>query len=194
MLPGGITIDNQILFALFENICDEIARNGCKKLVLISGHGGNKWFLPQFVLAMLDKDKGWVPYYCDARGKDPDAVGGYMNKELFYQVFESEEYGHACEWETSEMLHIHPELVDMDKAGKVNEPPRENLKHMYTPMNWVAMQPDLTRGTPGYSTSEKGDTFLKDQIQTLAEMVKVVKKDTLASEIYESYNQSIYRR
>lgn len=196
-LPGGITIDNQLLFALFENICDEIARNGCKKIVLISGHGGNKWFLPQFVLSMLDKDKDWVPYYCDARGKDPDAVGGYMNKELFYQVFESEEYGHACEWETSEMLHIQPELVDMDKAGKVEEPPREDLKHlkhMYTPMDWVGMQPDLTRGTPGYSTAEKGCTFLEDQIQTLAEMVKVVKKDTRAREIYEGYNQGIYRR
>ena len=194
--PGGIVMDNQLLFALFENICDEIGRNGCKKIMFISGHGGNKWFLPQFVMSMLDKGKDWVPYYCDARGVDPDALGGYMNKELFNEIFDSEEYGHACEWETSEMLHIDPELVDMDQAKKVNERPREDLshlKHMYTPMDWVAMQPELTRGTPGLSSAEKGRVFLEDQIRTLAEMVALVKKDSRAREIYEDYNRRLYR-
>ena len=115
--PGGIVMDNQLLFALFENICDEIGRNGCKKIMFISGHGGNKWFLPQFVMSMLDKGKDWVPYYCDARGVDPDALGGYMNKELFNEIFDSEEYGHACEWEASEMLHIDPESGMISAAG-----------------------------------------------------------------------------
>ena len=196
-VPGGIVIDNHLLFPLFENVCDEIARNGCKKIIFVSGHGGNKWFLPQFVMSMLDKGKDWVPYYCDARGKDPDAVGGYMNKDLFYEIFESSDYGHACEWETSEMLHIQPDLVDMDEARHVNEPPREDLdhlKHMYTPMAWISQQPHLTRGTPGSSTAEKGRIFLQDQIRTLAEMVTAVKEDQRAREIYDDYNRRIYRR
>ena len=196
-MPGGIVIDNQILFSLFENLCDEIARNGCQKIVFISGHGGNKWFLPQFVLSMLDKGKDWVPYYCDARGKDPDAVGGYMNKDLFAELFESNDYGHACEWETSEMLHIGSELVDMDAAGRVHEPPRgdlAHLEHIYTPMDWVAMQPDLIRGTPTAATAEKGRIFLEDQIKTLAGMVKAGKEDTRAREVYDEFNARIYRR
>ena len=196
-MPGGVVIDQQVLFPLFENLCDEIARNGCKKIVLISGHGGNKWFLPQFVLSMLDKGKDWVPYYCDARGKDPDAVGGYMNKELFAELFESEDYGHACEWETSEMLHIRPELVDMDAATRVDEPPRQDLahlEHMYTPTDWVAMQPDLIRGKPAAATAEKGRRFLEDQIGTLARMVKAVKEDARARQVYDDYNARIYRR
>ncbi|MDP7395386.1 MAG: creatininase family protein [Lentisphaeria bacterium] len=194
--PGGIVVDNQLLFALFENICDEIGRNGCKKIMFISGHGGNKWFLPQFIMSMLDKGKDWVPYYCDARGVNPDSVGGYMNKELFNEIFDSEEYGHACEWEASEMLHIDPDLVDMGQAKKVDEQPREDLshlKHMYTPMDWIAMQPELTRGTPGLSTAEKGRVFLEDQIKTLAELVALVKKDTRAREIYEDFNRRLYR-
>ena len=119
-----------------------------------------------------------------------------MNKELFNEIFDSEEYGHACEWEASEMLHIDPDLVDMGQAKKVNERPREDLshlKHMYTPMDWVAMQPELTRGTPGLSSAEKGRVFLEDQIRTLAEMVALVKKDTRAREIYEDYNRRLYR-
>ena len=117
-----------------------------------------------------------------------------MNKDLFNKVFDSQEYGHACEWETSEMLHIDPEVVDMDAAAQVDEPPRDDLqhlKHMYTPMDWVAMQPELTRGTPGASTAEKGRVFLEDQIKTLAEMVALVKTDTRAREIYDEFNRLI---
>ena len=195
--PGGVTIDNALLFQLFENICDEISRNGLQKIILISGHGGNKWFLPQFVMSMVDKGKGWVPYYFNARGVDPDAVGGYMDKDLFYETFESEEYGHACEWETSEMLHIRPELVDMDKAKEVNEPPQDRLDHLpntYTPMDWFSRQPDLTRGTPGYSTAEKGKIFWEQQVQALTGMVKAVKQDEKAKQLYDEFNRRIYRR
>ena len=94
------------------------------------------------------------------------------------------------------MLHIDPDLVDMDQAKKVNERPREDLshlKHMYTPMDWIAMQPELPRGTPGLSSAEKGRVFLEDQIRTLAEMVALVKKDTRAREIYEDFNRRLYR-
>ncbi|MAE61120.1 MAG: hypothetical protein CMJ49_07165 [Planctomycetaceae bacterium] len=66
-----------------------------------------------------------------------------------------------------------------------------HLKHMYTPMDWVAMQPELTRGTPGASTAQKGRIFLEDQIQTLAEMVALVKTDTRARENYDEFNRLI---
>ena len=95
------------------------------------------------------------------------------------------------------MLHIAPNLVDMDEAKKVNKPPRQDLnhlEHMYTPMDWVAMQPDLTRGTPGLPSAEKGRIFLEDQIRTLARMVALVKKDTRAREIYDDYNRRVYSR
>lgn len=195
--PGGIVINNRLIFELLENVCDEISRNGLHKILLISGHGGNKWFLPQFVMSMLDKNKDYVLYYADARGQDPDAVGGYMDKDLFNTTFDSIDYGHADEWETSEMLHIHPELVHMDKAAEVNEPPRDRLKHLpntYTSMDWFSRQPDLTRGTPGLATAEKGKIFWEQQIKTLATLVKAIKEDKVAKELYEEFNKRIYRK
>ena len=45
-LPGGVVIKREIAFALLENICDEMYRNGINKIILISGHGGNRYFLP----------------------------------------------------------------------------------------------------------------------------------------------------
>lgn len=195
--PGGVTMDNALLFSLMENICDEISRNGLHKILLLSGHGGNKWFLPQFVMSLVDKGKDYVPYYLNARGVDPDAVGGYMDKDLFNATFESKDYGHACEWETSELLHIRPDLVHMDKAKEVDEPPRERLAHLanaYTPMDWFSRQPDLTRGTPGYATAEKGKIFWEQQVKSLAALVRAIKQDQVARELYDQFNGQIYRR
>ena len=195
--PGGVTIENPLLFSLLENVCDEISRNGMHKILLLSGHGGNKWLLPQFVMSMADKAKDYVVYYPNSRGIDPDAVGGYMDKELFYATFDSKEYGHACEWETSELLHIRPELVDMDEAKDVDEPPLDRLKHLphtYTPVDWFSRQPDLTRGTPGYASADKGKAFWEQQVEALASLVKAVKQDDTARELYDAFNRRIYRR
>lgn len=53
-LPGGIVIKRELIFALLENICDEMYRNGLDKIVLFSGHGGNRHFLNLFVQTLPD--------------------------------------------------------------------------------------------------------------------------------------------
>ena len=61
-------------------------------------------------------------------------------------------------------------------------------------MDWFSRQPDLTRGTPGYSTAEKGKIFWEQQVQALTGMVKAVKQDEKAKQLYDEFNQRIYRR
>jgi creatinine amidohydrolase len=58
LYPGSVMTENGLLFSLLENICDEISRNGLHKILLLSGHGGNKWLLPQFALSLLDPGGG----------------------------------------------------------------------------------------------------------------------------------------
>ena len=38
---GGINIGHEFAFDLLDNVCKEISRNGLKKIILMSGHGGN---------------------------------------------------------------------------------------------------------------------------------------------------------
>ena len=103
-LPGSVNIRQEIIFSLLENICDEMARNGLNKIILHNGHGGNRFFLPLFVQMLPEKKKSYVVYQADLP-HNPDAG----------KMLESGEYGHACEGETSMMLHISPELVKMDQ-------------------------------------------------------------------------------
>jgi creatinine amidohydrolase len=193
--PGGIVSRNQLIFDLLENICDEISRNGLHKIVLFSGHGGNKWFLPLFVQLLLDKHKDYVVYFLNNRGVDPEAVGGYMDYKIFREIFETDNYGHADEWETSELLAIRPDLVHLGEAKERTWPDLGRLSHLahtYTPMDWFSMQPELVRGTPGPATAEKGRKFLKHQIERMAQIVRSIKEDHVAEELYHEYNTRIY--
>lgn len=64
-LPGGLVIKRDLAFALLENICDEMYRNGLRKIVLLSGHGGNRHFLPLFVQTLPEKAKPYTVYYAE---------------------------------------------------------------------------------------------------------------------------------
>jgi creatinine amidohydrolase len=112
-LPGSVALDRELVFTLLERICDEIARNGMTKIILHSGHGGNRYFLPLFVQTLVEKDKTYQAYYAD--------LPGYTN---WKEVLDTTETGHACEWETSVMLHIHEEMVRM---GQVPSKPFTSL-------------------------------------------------------------------
>jgi len=195
--PGGVVTRDRLMFELLENICDEISRNGLHKIIMFSGHGGNKWFLPLFVQLLLDKKKDYVVYFLNNRGVDPDAVGGYMSIQVFRSIFETDTYGHADEWETSEILHIRPDLVHLEDVGEKAWAPQDRLTHLphaYTPMDWFSRQPDLMRGIPGPATSEKGRAFLEHQVKQMAAIVKAIKEDKVAPALYREYNSRIYER
>jgi creatinine amidohydrolase len=56
---------------------------------------------------------------CDACGAAISVISpAVMSRDAFNKIRKSEQGGaiHACEWETSIILHVSPELVDMSQA------------------------------------------------------------------------------
>ncbi|HOI53704.1 MAG TPA: creatininase family protein, partial [Phycisphaerae bacterium] len=43
---GAVALDTGLLMPLVETVCDEIARNGFRKIILVNHHGGNRNWLP----------------------------------------------------------------------------------------------------------------------------------------------------
>jgi creatinine amidohydrolase len=44
--PGTIAYSREMQLALLQETTDEMARNGCKKVIVVNGHGGNEHLLP----------------------------------------------------------------------------------------------------------------------------------------------------
>ncbi|MBN2584148.1 MAG: creatininase family protein, partial [Planctomycetes bacterium] len=43
---GAIALDTSLLMPMVETVCDEVARNGFRKILLVNHHGGNRNWLP----------------------------------------------------------------------------------------------------------------------------------------------------
>src|SRR5712671_6673041 len=53
--PGTMAYSRDLQMALLQETTDEMARNGCKKVLIVNGHGGNEHLLPFFAQAQLDR-------------------------------------------------------------------------------------------------------------------------------------------
>ena len=178
-LPGAIVFRRDLVFALLENVCDELARNGVVKIVLLSGHGGNRYFLPLFVQTLVEKEKGYVAYY---------HFSGPGSRRAAEGLLETRETGHACERETSVGLHMHPELVQMDRVP--SEPfhslrRNETLRDLdaYSPVDWYAMYPAMYVGDASRATAEKGRRLAEARVADLVALLRAVKEDSVTPEL-----------
>lgn len=184
--PGGVVLKDELLMALLENVCDEISRNGLKKIVLLSGHGGNRYFLPLFVQLLLDKGKDYVAYY----------VQGLDHQAAEETHLETTIDGHAGEFETSVGLHCFPELVKMGKLDPEHWwSPQDKLAHipgLYTPADWSGNFPDHCAGDPRPATAQKGKALFEADVDAFVAHLTNIKADVAAAEVYASFNDRIY--
>ena len=60
--PGTVAYSSRLQLELLQETSDETARNGCKKIIIVNGHGGNEHLLPFFAQAQLEKAHDYVVY------------------------------------------------------------------------------------------------------------------------------------
>ena len=72
--PGTIVLPTPLIVELLEACCKEIYRNGFKKIVLVSSHGGNGNMLNYFNRAMLEKQPEILVYHYYQSMAYPDKV------------------------------------------------------------------------------------------------------------------------
>src|ERR1700746_269274 len=63
--PGTVAYSMELQLRLLQETADEMARNGCKKVVIVNGHGGNERLLPYFAQAQMAGPKDYVVYVLD---------------------------------------------------------------------------------------------------------------------------------
>src|SRR5947209_194831 len=61
--PGTFALPPTMVLQLLEATCDEIARNGFNKIVIINGHGGNPELIRYFMQSQLSKKRDYAVYF-----------------------------------------------------------------------------------------------------------------------------------
>src|ERR1700749_2736607 len=60
--PGTVSYSMHMQLDLLQETTDEMARNGCRKIVIVNGHGGNEHLLPFFAQVQLQTPHDYVVY------------------------------------------------------------------------------------------------------------------------------------
>jgi len=184
--PGCVALSPDLILALLENVCEEIARNGLDKVVLVNAHGGNGSFLAFFAQAQLASRRDYVVYVIDYPEllKEDEAVG---------QQWQTTVDGHAGEIETSEIMAIHPDLVRTETIPAEPEGmPLERLKALqqagvFTGIWWYGDHPTHYRGDARPASAEKGNRLLDAKARATAAAVRAIKQDQEARRLQDEF-------
>jgi creatinine amidohydrolase len=179
--PGTVAYSADLQLQLLQETTEEMARNGCKKIIIVNGHGGNEHLLPFFAQAQLDQPHDYVVYVFDQRSPES---GGPPKKTSIDM--------HAGESETSKMMIARPDMVHQDRANKESgaDQHRVNLPDdVYTGIWWYARFPNHYSGEGAAATKELGEFQMNWWISTLVKVIQSVKADNeslkLQNEFYE---------
>jgi creatinine amidohydrolase len=179
--PGTIAYSRELQLKLLQETTDEMARNGCKKIVIVNGHGGNESLLPFFAQSQLEKQHDYVVYV--QWGRD-EPKGGPQKKDALDM--------HAGQSETSTMMISHPDLVHLDRAASESgaDQKRVNLPNdVYTGIWWYARFPNHYSGEGALANKELGEFEMNAWINAIASAIRAVQADDqslrLQNEFYE---------
>lgn len=148
--------------AILVDIVASLHVQGIRTMVIMNGHGGNSFKSHVRDLAMVYPDFRLV-------------VVDWYNVVPKRGFFEEKLDDHAGEQETSLMLHYHPELVAMERAGDgrltpVKIPSLEE-KVGWTPRHWDEVSGDTGVGNPKKATAEKGKRYAEAVVKKIAQLL-----------------------
>lgn len=170
-LSGSLTVKVETFTGMVEDYVDCYLRHGFKRFVFVSSHGGNMKVTEE----ISDKLRMVYP--------EIKFINTLTLKYLIETIkrFEVENNlpqgscgGHACAFETSMMLYLEPELVDMSaaKPGYVGIQDKEFLDNMFK--NGIKGVSEIgVIGDPTVAKVELGEKFYHEIIDGL---VKICRK------------------
>ena len=146
--------------AVLGDIVASLRRQGLSRLIVLNGHGGNSF-------RNMVRDLAFE--YPDFLIAVSDSFGIVPQRDFF-----EERDDHAGEMETSLMMHYHPELVDIERAGDGRSEPFAveslNDRTAWVPRDWTRVSEDTGIGNPLKSSPEKGARYAEAVVDRLVRL------------------------
>ena len=177
--PGTMAYSPHLQLELLQETTDEMARNGCKKILIVNGHGGNNSLLPYFAQSQLSTTKDYIVYVYQ-RTAYPAGRPELKTKPD----------GHAGESETSHTLVSRPDLVHLDRADSESGRDQNRLDlppGVYTGIWWYAKFPEHYSGVGSAATKELGEFDMKAWTDGIANAIRAIKADSVGPRLQQEF-------
>ena len=177
--PGTLSYSTHTQLDLLQESTDEMARNGCKKIVIVNGHGGNESLLPYFAQVQLQVPHDYVVYIYRWHANEPGRPALHSQVDM-----------HAGESETSHTMVSRPDLVHLDRVPQESGADQKRLNlppDVYTGIWWYARFPNHYAGDASASNLKLGEADMKAWIDGIAQTVRAVKADNTSLELQNQF-------
>lgn len=177
--PGTVAYSSDLQMKLLQETTDEMARNGCKKILIVNGHGGNEYLLPFFAQSQLAKRHDYVVYVY--------LFPEYSNSR---PPLHSKVDMHAGESETSDTLISRPDLVHMDRAKNESGADLNRLdlpRGVYTGIWWYAKFPNHYAGNGADANKQLGEYDMKTWSDDVANALRAIKSDQVSLRLQNEF-------
>jgi creatinine amidohydrolase len=169
--PGTTSLSLNTLTLVVRDIIHDLGLHGVRRLVVINGHVENAWPIIEGVdLALQELRRDGVGDMVVLRLDYWDFVRRETLDRLFPDGFPGTDLEHASLLETSMMLQLRPDLVDLGRIpndGPAVFPPYDRTP---TPPGLVPASGVLARAQG--STAEKGGWLIDDHVRLIAEAIR----------------------
>lgn len=154
--PGTMSASPRVYMDVLIDMAENFLMHGFRRILFLNGHGGNIVPSQQALFELRQKLRQrsdlllLTATYWTAGGEPNKADPSFVQTQM----------GHACEWETSMMLRIRPELVGDYKAA-----PDVPWGKAFAPASRAWTTKDRTEpghiGFPRHASPEKGETLFR---------------------------------
>lgn len=160
-IPGSVSLQQHHVENVIKDVAHSLARYGVKLLVLVNGHDANNTSMKYAARELADELDMSVIYLF------------YPNwEEVMNEHCESPSWHgmlHACEFETSLMLAVRPELVKMERA--VREYPDKPNLYGKSSISLGSLSKSGVFGDATLATAEKGKKMFDLFVDNMSKLV-----------------------
>ena len=165
--PGSLNISNEVLSGLIVDIGRSLNKQGIKILALINTHMGNLEAMKDAARVLFAE--GMKVLYLTYPGVEA------IQKKVLESPKAHTTYFHACEIETSYMLYLASQHVDMEKA--ICDQPIIPIDFNVTPTPWSEITKTAVLGDATLATHDKGKAMIDVVVANMVEIINKVREE-----------------
>lgn len=168
--PGTMSASPRVYLDMLRDMAENFLFHGFSRIVFINGHGGNIVPAQQATFELRQKYRAdpnllllSVTYWTSGAEPKKDNPSLIQNQ-----------MGHACEWETSMIMRIAPQLV----VGEIANVPDVPFGNAFEPAHraWVMTDRSVPGhiGFPKHATAEKGEQLFQSFSKAVIDLLNRV--------------------
>ncbi|MDY7220733.1 creatininase family protein [Halalkalibacterium halodurans] len=166
--PGSITVSNESLVNMLVDLGESLYNQGFSIFSMVNGHLGNSVALKEAARKLYERYPDLQVLYFFYPGMS-EVVSSIRETPSSHNT-----YFHACEIETSLMLYLAPEYVDMERA--ICDIPVIPLSADATPTPWEEFTDTAVLGDATLAIKEKGEKVISVVLDNIVQVIEEVRR------------------